>query len=108
MPGQHHRHYQPKEPLFYFESGGNRPNHLDSFYILCFKKYVDLKPHYQFSDNRAEIFYEFYYQIQRASESNYPMILIEKPTNQKELQPIIDRIERAGQPFQEEGLIFSI
>lgn len=100
VPGQHHKHYQPKKPFFYFESIADLPSNLDEFYILCFNDFANIKPHYQFSNESHQIFYEFYYQIQLASQSNYPQILIEKPGNKLGIKAIIDRIERAAQAIK--------
>jgi L-threonylcarbamoyladenylate synthase len=96
-PGQHLRHYQPTKPFFYFESITELPLKLDAFYILTFTEFNNLQAHYQFVGNREDIFYEFYYQIQVASESDYPMILIEMPKKDSRISPIIDRIKRAAQ-----------
>jgi L-threonylcarbamoyladenylate synthase len=94
VPGQYLRHYQPQKPCYYFEEDKDLP---ENAYIMCFSPLSNVQVNYQFPEHMAGIYYEFYYQLQRADETPATCILIELPKPEARYAVIRERIMKAAQ-----------
>jgi L-threonylcarbamoyladenylate synthase len=98
-------HYQPKKPLFYFNSEeASRLKttvlNADNGYILCFNSLFNKKRiNYLFPSCPKKAAKEFYRQLREADQSNNSIILIELPPEKPEWNALIERIKKAGVRF---------
>ncbi len=98
VPGAHSKHYQPYKPCYYFENLATYTGSLKDFYIMRFEPTPHQKTNYLFPLDFNEVCFEFYYQLQKADESDAKAILIELPRN-IDFQMITDKIKRAAKLF---------
>lgn len=100
VPGAHSKHYQPYKPCYYLENLDLITEELDDFYVMRFDPAPHQKTDYLFPLDFKAVCYEFYYQLQKADESDAKAILIELPKH-VDFQMIIDKIKRAATLFGE-------
>jgi L-threonylcarbamoyladenylate synthase len=97
VPGAQLKHYQPNKPCYYFIDVNEIPKSQEQFYILSFTNLKSAEANYQFPNDIESIYHEFYFQLQKADESNAKIILIELPTDSKKFLVIRNRIIKAAQ-----------
>ena len=97
IPGGHLKHYQPNKPCYYFTDAEQIPKSMQDYYLLTFKPQKLVNVSYKFPNNIQAIYHEFYFQLQKADESNAKIILIELPTDSKKFLVIRNRIIKAAQ-----------
>jgi len=100
VPGHQLKHYQPNKPCFYFSGIEQIPAELENYYLMAFQPIGTLKVAYHFPLERNAVYHEFYYQLQRADESQASIILIELPRDQLKYEVICDRIVKAARPLR--------
>lgn len=98
VPGAHSKHYQPYKPCYYLENLAQYSGNLDDYYVMRFTPSNLQKTNYLFPADFKSVCFEFYYQLQKADESEFSAILIELP-NQAAYQMITEKIKRAATVF---------
>lgn len=101
VPGAHSKHYQPYKPCYYVENLDAITGSLDDFYVMRFTTNPYQKTNYLFPLDFKSVCFEFYYQLQKADESDAKAILIELPKH-VDFQMIINKIKRAASAWVDE------
>lgn len=106
VSGNLKHHYQPTKPLYYMDSETAKviqehPRLCQTHYVLYFSKgWEHAGLSYQFQNNPKDTAHELYAQLRMADQSAAEAILIELPPKTAGWEGLIDRIQKAGEPFQ--------
>lgn len=101
VPGKLASHYQPKKPLYCFDTNAQLQQFCEqsvSVYVLSFSKNRDFThfPGYQLPTHPEQFAFELYYQLRCADKASTAMIALELPPNLAAWEGIRERLLKAA------------
>lgn len=106
VPGKLESHYQPKKPLYYFESSELLEyfcqNKTNEVFVIAKEKPSSLHPQFFYPLNKepGKVAYDLYYTLRQADASQAQYLAIELPPATSEWYGIRERIMKAGSLYK--------